>query len=155
MWMQDDSSTGVFWEDALAYAEGKELAGYSDWRLPDAKELQSIVDYSRSPATTNSAAIDAKFNCTQIINETGESDFPWYWSSTTHARDGGVSGVHAVYVAFGRSLGNMNGWIDIHGAGSQRSDPKAGDPAEYADGRGPQGDAVRIYNYVRLVRNID
>jgi hypothetical protein len=45
-----------------------------------------------------------------------------------------------------------NAWIDVHGAGAQRSDPKSGDPAEYASGHGPQGDAVRIYNYARCVR---
>ena len=45
-------------------------------------------------------------------------------------------------------------WIDVHGAGAHRSDPKAGDPAEYSEGHGPQGDAIRIYNYVRLVRNV-
>jgi hypothetical protein len=44
-------------------------------------------------------------------------------------------------------------WVDVHGAGAQRSDPKAGDPADYPTGRGPQGDAIRIYNHVRLVRN--
>ena len=43
----------------------------------------------------------------------------------------------------------------MHGAGSQRSDPKAGDPANFPQGRGPQGDAIRIYNFVRLVRSID
>ena len=128
-----------------------EFAGYADWRLPDVKELQSIVDYTRSPATTNSAAIDPVFNCTQIRNEAGDNDFPWYWSNTTHASQRG--GTSAAYVAFGRSLGNINGWIDIHGAGSQRSDPKVGNPDDYADGFGPQGDAIRIYNYVRLVRN--
>ena len=42
--------------------------------------------------------------------------------------------------------------VDVHGAGSQRSDPKAGDPAMFPHGRGPQGDVIRIYNYVRLVR---
>ena len=157
MWMQNDNGEAVLWQDALAYAEGKEFAGYSDWRLPDAKELQSIVDYSRSPATTISAAIDAKFNCTGITNEAGENDFPFYWTSTTHANMSEKPGSAAVYVAFGRSLGNMgnNGWIDIHGAGSQRSDPKTGNPDDYAEGHGPQGDAIRIYNYVRLVRNID
>jgi len=41
---------------------------------------------------------------------------------------------------------------DVHGAGAQRSDPKAGDPRDYPHGRGPQGDVIRIYNFVRLVR---
>ncbi|MBC8486873.1 MAG: DUF1566 domain-containing protein [Bacteroidetes bacterium] len=154
MWMQNDSDTGMIWQDALAYAENFEYAGYSDWKLPDAKELQSIVDYTRSPATTNSAAIDPLFNCTQITNEAGETDYPWYWSSTTHGNMfEGNEGAWGVYLSFGRCLGNMNGWIDIHEAGAQRSDPKNGDPEEYAEGHGPQGDAVRIYNYVRLVRN--
>ena len=48
----------------------------------------------------------------------------------------------------------MNRWMDVHGAGAQRSDPKIGDPDDFPTGRGPQGDAIRIYNYVRLVRNI-
>jgi len=44
------------------------------------------------------------------------------------------------------------GWIDVHGAGAQRSDPKSGNPADFPKGHGPQGDAIRILNYVRLVR---
>jgi len=44
----------------------------------------------------------------------------------------------------------MNGsFVDIHGAGCQRSDPKAGE-ADY--GQGPQGDVQRIDNFVRVVR---
>jgi len=43
---------------------------------------------------------------------------------------------------------------DVHGAGSQRSDPKTGDPNNFPQGRGPQGDVIRINNFVRLVRNI-
>ncbi len=152
MWMQNDSKEGMLWKEALAYAENMEFAGHSDWRLPDAKELQSIVDYTRSPASSNSAAINTIFNCTQIENEAGERDFPYYWSSTTHVSQRG--GQRAVYVAFGRSLGKMRAWIDVHGAGSQRSDPKTGNPENFADGRGPQGDAIRIYNHVRLVRSM-
>ena len=45
-------------------------------------------------------------------------------------------------------------WRDVHGAGCQRSDPMEGDPADYPYGHGPQGDAIRIYNYVRCVRDI-
>ncbi|MCP4044018.1 MAG: hypothetical protein GY731_19015, partial [Gammaproteobacteria bacterium] len=60
-----------------------------------------------------------------------------------------------VYVDFGRSMGYMNNnWVDVHGAGAQRSDPKSGDPDDYPYGHGPQGDAIRIYNYVRLVRDV-
>ena len=43
-------------------------------------------------------------------------------------------------------------FTDVHGAGAQRSDPKTGDPAGFPHGHGPQGDVIRIYNYVRCVR---
>ncbi len=154
MWMQDDNNEGLLWKEALNYAEDYEFAGYTDWRLPDVKELQSIVDYSRSPGTTNSAAIDPLFNCTQITNEAGQSDYPYYWSNTTHVNWSQVAGGNAAYVSFGRAMGYMQDWNDVHGAGAQRSDPKVGDPADYPTGHGPQGDAIRIYNYVRLVRTI-
>ncbi len=155
MWMQNDSGKGMTWPDALSYAENMNFAGYSDWRLPNAKELQSIVDYTRSPATTNSAAIDPLFHCTQITNEAGEPDYPFYWSSTTFCSQSPDNGTHAIYVSFGRAMGYWQGsWIDVHGAGAQRSDPKVGNPADYPYGHGPQGDAIRIYNYVRLVRNV-
>jgi len=45
-------------------------------------------------------------------------------------------------------------WVDAHGAGAQRSDPKTGDPSQFPRGRGPQGDAIRITNFVRLVRDV-
>jgi hypothetical protein len=151
MWQQSDSGTGMNWSEALAYCEQLDTAGYTDWRLPNVKELQSIVDYSRSPDSTGSAAIDPLFAATAITNEAGQTDYPFYWSSTTHASLSG--GGSAAYVAFGRSLGYMNsGWIDVHGAGSQRSDPKAGSAADWPTGHGPQGDAIRIDNYVRCAR---
>ena len=52
------------WQDALAWAVKKNkenYLGYNNWRLPDIKELQSIVDYNRSPQKTKSAAIDPLF----------------------------------------------------------------------------------------------
>ena len=156
MWSKADSGKGMNWEEALAWVQARNkenYLGHNDWRLPTAKELHSIVDYTRSPDTTSSAAIDPLFACTQITNEAGQADYPCYWTGTTHGAAGGRA---AVYIAFGRAMGYMLGaWHDVHGAGAQRSDPKAGDPANFPQGRGPQGDAIRIYNYVRPVRNID
>ncbi len=286
MWQKSDSQKGLNWEEALAYAaemNEKKYLGHNDWRVPDVKELQSIVDYTRSPETTSSAAIDPIFDISEIKNEAGVVDYPFFWSSTTHCSvaAGGANGTRrnnmqggesgqtgqnrqsgqagqnrqsgqqsgqnqnrqsggnmpnlsggastADYISFGRALGNMSNasmmgqqtnmtnntarqgqgqrqgqmmqqrdsaqmmqrrdsmqmmrrdstqqgqgqmmrqqgqmrqnqgstaapnWVNIHGAGSQRSDPKSGDPTIYAGGRGPQGDAIRIYNYVRLVRDL-
>jgi hypothetical protein len=154
MWDQYGSDRGMNWEEALAWAEQKNdenYLGYSDWRLPNAKELQSIVHYERSPSYTNSAAISPLFDVPVIRDEKGGDNYPYYWTSTTHYDGQGPT--KAVYIAFGEALGYMHGqWIDVHGAGAQRSDPKSGNPADYAGGFGPQGDAIRIDNYVRLVR---
>jgi hypothetical protein len=156
MWMQNDNAQATSWENALSFAENFEFAGHSDWRLPTSKELQSIVDYSRSPKTTNSPAINPVFNCTKITNEAGNEDYPFFWTGTTHASMMG-GGAAAAYICFGRGMGYMTefgGWSDVHGAGCQRSDPKTGNASEYPTGHGPQGDAIRTHNYVRLVRNI-
>ena len=152
MWMQDDSDGTLDWEEALSYCETLELAGHDDWKLPNAKQLQSLVDYSRSPGHTNSAAIDPIFACTGITNEMDEADFGFFWTGTTHANQ--MGGHSAVYVSFGRGLGYMNDeYMDVHGAGCQRSDPKAGNPDDLPAGQGPQGDVQRIYNFARCVRD--
>ena len=153
MWQQADSGVGMEWEEALAYAENLELAGYSDWRLPNAKELQSIVDYGRSPDASGSPAIDPLFTCTAITNEAGQTDYPFYWTGTTHVNTSPSPGSHGAYISFGRAMGYVQGqWMDVHGAGAQRSDPKYDDGTDWSFGHGPQGDAVRIYNFIRCVR---
>lgn len=154
MWQKADNGEGIIWSEALGYCEELVLGQKDDWRLPNAKELHSIVDYSRSPDTTNSAAINPIFGVSSITNERNEADYPFYWSSTTHIRYPN-SYSDAAYVSFGRALGFMNGqWMDVHGAGAQRSDPKEGNPEDFPQGLGPQGDTRRIYNYVRCVRDL-
>lgn len=165
MWQKNDSSSTKDWDEAISYCESDTTASYSDWRLPNAKELQGLVDYTRSPDTTSSAAINALFNATSLTNEAAEKDWGYYWSSTTHLNSSGDGG-NAVYIAFGRALGYRNDeWLDVHGAGAQRSNIKVsssqlnlsygsvtdanGNEAIY---HGPQGDVVRTDNYVRCVR---
>ena len=168
MWMKDDSQTGMNWEASLAWAQTKNAAnflGHNDWRLPTTKELQSIVDYTRCKDYTNSPAIDPVFTCTQITDEGGSANWPFYWANTTH-----LDNMGGTYVAFGEALGWMKmpptatyyTLKDVHGAGAQRSDPKSGSHTSYVlgvdqsgntvYGLGPQGDVIRIENYVRLVR---
>lgn len=155
MWQQADDGTTRDWENALYDAENLTLAGYSDWRLPNAKELHSIVDYTRCPETTNSPAINQIFSTTEILDPDGNpGQYPYFWTGTSHLdRINPYSG--ASYIAFGEAQGKMNNTLlDVHGAGAQRSDPKSGNPDNYPDFFGPQGDIRYVFNFIRCVRTI-
>ncbi|CAA6821321.1 MAG: Unknown protein [uncultured Sulfurovum sp.] len=166
MWQKNDSESELAWDDAIDYCEDFNLASHTDWRLPNTKELQNIVDYSKSPDTSLSAAIDTEyFNATQISNEAAQDDYGFYWTGTTH--ENMTNGSAAAYVSFGRSLGYLDEkWTDVHGAGAQRSDPKnmdilgedyltiTDDNGNTAIVHGPQGDIIRGVNFARCVRNI-
>ena len=69
VWQQSTGSQ-YSWESALSYCESLTLASNSDWRLPNIKELGSIVYHSLSYPTIDSTA----FPGTQSW---------FYWSSTT------------------------------------------------------------------------
>ncbi len=71
-WQQEDNNVTYTWENALSYCENLSLAGQSDWRLPNIRELESIVDEA-----AYSPAID-----TTYFPNTNSS---YYWSSTTSA----------------------------------------------------------------------
>ncbi|KUJ94418.1 MULTISPECIES: DUF1566 domain-containing protein [Archaeoglobus] len=75
MWVKDDSGYCMNWKEALEYVQKMNeqgYLGYSDWRLPNAKELQSIVDYTRSSDASDPSkrgvAIEPIFTVTSIIN---------------------------------------------------------------------------------------
>ena len=154
MWQAVDDGTSRDWEEALAYAENLELAGYDDWRLPNAKELQSIVDYDESLQSTGRPAISALFTLTPIEDPNGDINYGFYWTGTTH-QDGPNKADSAAYVSFGEAQGKMfGGIIDAHGCGAVRSDPKSGDEEDYPQYVGPQGDVRYVYNYVLAVRDV-
>lgn len=72
MWQKDTAPSLYSWQQALSYCENLTLSGYSDWRLPNKNELQSIIDYNR-----HNPSIDPTFSNTVSF---------LYWSSTTYAR---------------------------------------------------------------------
>ena len=156
MWQQANDGNFYDWENAIATAENLELAGYSDWRLPNPKELHSIVDYTRCPDVTNSAAIDSIFSITEILDPFGNpNQYPYFWTGTTHINSPNAFAT-ATYFAFGEAQGIINNQLmDVHGAGAQRSDYKTGDPDDYPSSMGPQGDIHYVFNAVRCVRDIN
>ncbi len=68
-WQKKSAPGQYTWADALEYCESLNLAGFTDFRLPNLRELSSIVDrQNRSPA------IDLAFDDTATYSD--------YWTST-------------------------------------------------------------------------
>lgn len=80
MWVKDGTSAGcnggdvAQWPKAVAFCENLVFAGHSDWRLPDRKDLMSIVDRGQSGLSVNA---------TYFPNTHGSS----YWTSTKNYPD--------------------------------------------------------------------
>ena len=72
MWQQGESSL-MDWEAALITCETSTLAGSTDWRLPNHKELLSLVDDTRYIPAINTTMFPA-------ATSSG------YWSSTTNPK---------------------------------------------------------------------
>lgn len=80
------------WDDAfnvkVAALNAATFAGHSDWRLPNVKELQSIVDYSVPlPGPSVSSAFDSGCTdgCSVTLCSCTRAGVPGYWSSTSYA----------------------------------------------------------------------
>lgn len=163
MWMASNADTTMNWEDALSYAESSDYAGYDDWRLPNIKELQSLIDYDKSADSGDTwPAIDTDYftlDCADTDSSsttyTDGDTATWIWSSTTHGDQPG----YGCYMCFGRAWSkddsDATDYYDWHGAGAQRSDPKSGDPDDYDLSSENATDLVQIENYVLLVRDAD
>lgn len=150
MWAKNDSGMTMDWVEALESAEGSNLAGHRDWRLPNSKELQSLVDYGK----TDFPAINTKFFDTSVKSFESEQDAYYFWTSTTQ----GDFKQTAAYVPFGQAWSKKNSdateYFDWHGAGAQRSDPKTGNPSDYEMASDMASDYISIKNWVRLVRDV-
>ena len=70
VWQKLQSTTSLTWEEALVYSKNLSLAGKTDWRLPNIKELYSLNDEK---------LIKPSFNKTFFTNVSSGN----YWSSTT------------------------------------------------------------------------
>jgi len=142
MWMEVDADTTMDWENALSYCENLSYAGYDDWKLPDVKELQSLVDYSG-----NYPAIDSDFVCTEFSED---NPYYYYWtSSNAYFSQHDPTNYYAWYVAFGFAVGE-NG-EDSHGAGAVRFLPKS--ESNGASSEGSEGQTEASVRAVRIDDN--
>jgi hypothetical protein len=79
------------WSNALVYCEGLTYGGYGDWRLPNVRELQSLVDYGRNEPAVCNAAGTGPWTENDPFTDVQLSWGNQYWSSTTtYPADGGV-----------------------------------------------------------------
>ena len=101
-----DTCTGLMWQKyagnierrfewcgALAYCEDLELAGHDDWRLPNVRELQSIVDYGRSAPAINPvfrAFADGYWSSTSVPSDRLSLAWSVYFTDGAVMHDGKV-----------------------------------------------------------------
>jgi len=93
MWSKNANPAGNrIWQGALDYGETLSIGGYSDWRLPNRKELFSLIDHSKY---TPALPVDHLFQNVQS---------GYYWSSTTYADDTDYAWFVYMYVEWHRVL---------------------------------------------------
>ncbi len=83
LWQKTPHPDTLTWEQALTYAENLTLGGFSDWRLPNIKELQSINDERLiSPSVTTNffpnVGIKKYWSSSSLPNQTTKA---WYLST--------------------------------------------------------------------------
>jgi len=106
MWQQANARENLVadyqftWQNALRHCENATTDGHLDWRLPNIKELQSLVHYGENDGLAS------------VFTQETPSGAPYYWSSTTDEQ----APAWAYYACFGGSCAD--------GPGSLSSAPK-------------------------------
>lgn len=76
MWDKDANAAGLkTWERALTYCNDLILGGHDDWRLPNVKELLSLIDFGKT---------DPALPGGQPFENVQAHLLSYYWSSTTN-----------------------------------------------------------------------
>ena len=95
MWVRSPDSVQRTWQQSLDYANGLSLCGYTDWRLSNVLELESLINAEES-------------NTALWLNMHGFSNVQSddYWSSTPYSNDPAHVWVVNMFVGF---MSNGNG----------------------------------------------
>jgi len=97
MWQQNEAPGTFFytWEMALSYSRDLVVGVYDDWRLPNNKELWSLVDYGKyNPALDDAVFPDARQSMHwSSTTGAGGTDFAWvtnFQTGFSHPGDKGT-----------------------------------------------------------------
>jgi hypothetical protein len=86
IWQKVPNTIALTWEQAIVYAEGLALAGSTDWRLPNIKELESLNDESRTNPSVNTSyfstiGVRNYWSSTTLLPNPNNLTSAWYWST--------------------------------------------------------------------------
>lgn len=99
IWARNANLAGatMTWSNAVAYCRGLTYGGFSDWRLPNRRELLSLLDDGRfNPALCNTAGTGQWTEKDPFAGV--ESDY--YWSSSTIADTTGYAWFVFLYAGY-------------------------------------------------------
>jgi hypothetical protein len=83
VWQKIPSTIAQTWEQAITMAENLSLGGFTDWRLPNIKELQSLNDETViAPSVTSpyfqNLGVKKYWSSTTLPNQIAKA---WYWDT--------------------------------------------------------------------------
>ncbi len=96
VWQSSDDKATRTWEQAVSYCEGMTLSDRVDWRLPNIKELQTIIDYSKFGNAIRSDLFKLSTTFPDVTN---------YWSSTSDLPPN---------QGYARTAQFFEGWVNSH-----------------------------------------
>lgn len=111
MWQDNDAvgSETYTWQGATSYCENLDLAGYTDWRLPEIDELESIMDYGEKEIYSTFIHKDASWSNTLTINDTAWLFRPLSENAMLQFLDMGNPGDTTVDITLARNVRCVRG----------------------------------------------
>lgn len=77
MWQDDSVGKVMNWDTAITTCENLTLAGYNDWRLPNKKEIESIVDVNKAPTLPSAFISFASYSYWSSSIDTNNDSNAW------------------------------------------------------------------------------
>jgi hypothetical protein len=118
MWTKNANLPGgtTNWQQALDYANNLTLAGHSDWRLPNRKELYSLTDFSRYNPSLPTGHPFTNVQANYYWSSTTFADYPdgaWVIYMWAGYVDGGDKsyGYYYVWPVRGGQSGPLGNWV--------------------------------------------